>query len=399
MFQELKNISVNNEITKICIIATEPSGDVLASKLIAELKAVFPLANYSGVGGNLMINQGFSSIFPMEDLALMGIVEILPHLPKILKRISQTVNYIKEYNPQIVISVDSPDFSFRVIKKIQNIKSIKKVHLIAPSVWAYREGRAKKISKLYDLLLAILPFEPPYFEKYGLKTIFIGHPIIEKNPDFSNANFIKENFRKINKIASDDFLLCLTPGSRNSEVKKIFPEMIKAVNELYLEKTNLKIAIPIVKKTQELIRSLSYKINAPHLIIEDQEQKKSLFLSCDFAIAKSGTNTVEFSLYKIPIIICYKVNLLTYLILKTLIKIKYANLLNLILNREIIPELLQNDCNSQNIHKQLRRFIDDKNLSLKQISDTQKALEMIGLNSNISASKKACNAIFDLLKK
>ena len=399
MFQELKNISVNNEITKICIIATEPSGDVLASKLIAELKAIFPLANYSGVGGNLMIDQGFSSIFPMEDLALMGIVEILPHLPKILKRISQTVNYIKEYNPQIVISVDSPDFSFRVIKKIQNIKSIKKVHLIAPSVWAYREGRAKKISKIYDLLLAILPFEPPYFEKYGLKTIFIGHPIIEKNPDFSNANLIKENFRSINKISSDDFLLCLTPGSRNSEVKKIFPEMIKAVNELYQEKTNLKIAIPIVKKTQDLVRSLSNKINAPHFIIEDQEQKNSLYLSCDFAIAKSGTNTVEFSLYKIPIIICYKVNLLTYLILKTLIKIKYANLLNLILNREIIPELLQNDCNSQNIHKELKRFIDDKNLSLKQINDTQKALEMIGLNSNISASKKACNAIFDLLKK
>jgi lipid-A-disaccharide synthase len=286
-----------------------------------------------------------------------------------------------------------------VIKKIQNIKSIKKVHLIAPSVWAYREGRAKKISKLYDLLLAILPFEPPYFEKYGLKTIFIGHPIIEKNPDFSNANFIKENFRKINKIESDDFLLCLTPGSRNSEVKKIFPEMIKAVNELYHEKTNLKIAIPIVKKTQELVRSLSNKINAPHLIIEDQEQKNSLYLSSDFAITKSGTNTIEFSLYKIPIIICYKVNLLTYLILKTLIKIKYANLLNLILNREIIPELLQNDCNSQNIHKELKRFIDDKNLSIKQINDTQKALEMIGLNSNISASKKACNAIFDLLKK
>jgi lipid-A-disaccharide synthase len=226
-----------------------------------------------------MINQGFKSIFPMEDLAVMGIVEVLPELAKILKRISQTVKFINDYNPQILITVDSPDFSFRVVKKIQHLKNLKKIHMIAPSVWAYREGRAKKISKIYDLLLAILPFEAPYFEKHGLKTIFIGHPIIEKYPDFSKADDIKNFFRKKNKINDDDFLLCLTPGSRNSEVKKIFPEMIEAVNQLFLEKKDLKIAIAIVKKTKKLVEDLSKNIKAPYLLIEDQEEKKSLYFA------------------------------------------------------------------------------------------------------------------------
>ena len=395
---EKNNSNINYDVKKICVIAAEPSGDLLGSKLIKELKLTFPSAKFHGVGGQLMISQGLETIFPMEDLTVMGIVEVIPHLPIIFKRLRQTAEFIKYNQPEIVITIDSPDFCFRLIKKIQHLKMIKKVHLIAPSVWAYRQGRAKKIAKLYDLLLAILKFEPPYFEKYGLKTVFIGHPIIDSAPDFSKRDEIRKKFRNHHNILEDDFLLCLTPGSRNSEVTKIFPEMIRAVNDLYKEKPNLKIAIPLVKKTANLVKKLSEEITAPYVLIYNDE-KESLFFGSDFGIAKSGTNAVELSLFQLPIIVCYKVNYLTYFFLKMLIKIKFVNLINLIVDREVIPELLQQNCSSKKILWQLKKFIDDENLRKKQISDCALALIEMGLNSNISASKKACNAIFEIFKK
>ncbi len=391
-------IQVNNEVKKICIIAGEPSGDILGSKLIDELKCNFPNAQFCGVGGELMIAKGFSTIFPMEDLTVMGIIEVIPHLSIILKRLKQTAKFIIDTKPEILITIDSPDFCFRVVKKIKKIDAIKKIHLIAPSVWAYRQGRAKKIAKLYDLLLAILPFEPPYFEKYGLKTVFIGHPIIEKKPDFSNADNERKQFRQLNKIGENDFFLALTPGSRNGEVKRIFPEMIDAVNKLYCENPSLKIAIPLVKKTENLVKELSKKINPQHILV-NEKNKNSLFFAIDFAIAKSGTNTVELSLYRKPIIVCYKINYLTYWLLKMVIKIKFANLINLILNREAIPELLQRNCNSKKILSILKNYINDKNLEKKQIDEVTLALDALGLNSTLSASKKASIAIFELSKK
>jgi lipid-A-disaccharide synthase len=397
-FSEDIKFNINYDIKKICIIAGEPSGDLLGSKLIKELKLTFPSAKFCGVGGELMKNQGLATIFPMEDLSVMGIAEVIPHLPIILKRLKQTAEYIKNQQPEIVVTIDSPDFCFRLIKKIHHLRAIKKIHLIAPSVWAYRQGRAKKIAKLYDLLLAILPFEPPYFEKYGLKTVFIGHPIIDSAPDFSKRDEIRKNFRNQIRISENDFLLCLTPGSRNSEVKKILPEMIGAVNDLYLEKSDLKIAIPLVNKTSNLVKKLSQEIKAPYFLIENTN-KESLFFASDFAVAKSGTNTIELSLYRLAMIVCYKVNYFTYYLLKMLIKIKFANLINLILNREVIPELLQKKCSSKEIFLQLNKFIGDDNLQKKQIYESNLALEIMGLNSKFSASKKASNAIFEILKK
>jgi lipid-A-disaccharide synthase len=397
-WSEDNKFNVNYDIKKICVIAGEPSGDLLGSKLIKDLKLTFPSAKFCGVGGQLMINQGLETIFAMEDLAVMGIVEVIPHLPIILKRLKQTAEFIKNQQPEIVVTIDSPDFCFRLIKKIKHLKMIKKIHLIAPSVWAYRQGRAQKISKLYDLLLAILPFEPPYFEKYGLKTVFIGHPIIDSVPDFSKRDEIRKKFRNQINISENDFLLCLTPGSRNSEVKKIFPEMITAVNNLYLEKSDLKIAILLVNKTANLVKKFSQEIKAPFFLIENT-QKESLFFASDFAVAKSGTNAIELSLYRLAMIVCYKVNYFTYFLLKMLIRIKFANLINLILNREAIPELLQKKCSSKEIFLQLKKFIGDDNLQKKQIYDCNSAMEIMGLNSKFSASKKASNAILEILKK
>lgn len=404
---------------KFFLIAGEASGDVLGSKLIRELKKLQPQAEFLGVGGKLMQAEGLKTIFPMEELSVMGFLEILPHLPKLLGLIKFTAQKIREEKPDYVITIDSPDFNFRVIKTLQNFKETKKIHLIAPSVWAYREGRAEKISKLYDLLLAILPFEPPYFEKYGLKTVFIGHPIIEDAPDFSQKEQLNLEFRKKYNIKNDDTIICVTPGSRNSEVSKIFPEFISAVNNLdsrlrgndkgerfgFLSFprrresrpsiTEIKLAIPVVEKTKKLITKLAKNLKVEYFLIEKEEKKSALFAS-NFALAKSGTNTVELSLYKIPMIIAYKINPLTHFIVKRMVKIKFANLVNLISNREIIPEMLQDDCMGEKIAEKLQKFLVDKNLGEKQVNESREALQMLGLDSKENSSKKAALEILKL---
>jgi lipid-A-disaccharide synthase len=387
---------------KIFIIAGEASGDLLGSKLINELKNELAQKNGSatfiGVGGKLMCEQGFSSIFPMEELSVMGFLEVVPHLKKLLSLINQTAQKIIDEQPDYVVTIDSPDFCFRVVKRIRklapNLKT-KFTHLIAPSVWAYREGRAEKISKLYDLLLAILPFEPPYFEKYGLKTVFIGHPITENAPDFSKKSEENLALRKKFGIKNDDIVICLTPGSRSSEVKKIFPEFIGAINLLREKIPNLKVLIPLVEKTKELVLEMAPELKVEFFFVENG-QKKSAFFASDFALAKSGTNTLEFSLYKIPLVIAYKINFLTHFIVKRMVKITFASLINLILDAEVIPEMLQKNCTAPKLAAALENLISNKNLAEKQVAQSQQALVMMGLNSAEIPSKKAAKEILSL---
>lgn len=381
---------------KFFIIAGEASGDLLGAKLIKELKIQNPASEFVGVGGTLMKEQGLKSIFAMEELSVMGFLEVVPHLPKLLARISQTAQSIIQEKPDAVITIDSPDFCFRVIKKVQHVKSLKKIHLIAPSVWAYREGRAQKIAKLYDLLLAILPFEPPYFEKYGLKTIFIGSPITENAPDFTKKDAERAQFRQKYQISANATTILLTPGSRNGEVSKIFPEFIAALNLLAEKKSDLKVVIPLIDKTRQLVTQMAKKLKVEYFLIE-KDEKKSAFFAADFALAKSGTNTVEISLYRLPMIIAYKINFLTHFIVKRMVKIKFANLVNLISNKEVIPEMLQDKCTSVLLCQALEKLIDDKKLSQKQLDESDAALKMMGLGSVESPSFKAAQEILKIL--
>ncbi len=393
---------------KFFIIAGEASGDLLGAKIIKELKAQLAVQNeaaeFIGVGGSLMQEQGLISIFPMEELSVMGFLEIVPHLAKLLARIKQTAAAVVQEKPDFVITIDSPDFCFRVMKKLQNFRGnspgnshgnslgAKKVHLIAPSVWAYREGRAEKISKLYDLLLAILPFEPPYFEKYGLKTVFIGHLIVEDAPDFSRQENLNLEFRKKYNISESAPVLCLTPGSRNGEVTKIFPEFIAAVNLLAQIKPNVKVVIPLIGKTRELVTQMAKNLKVEYFLIEKDEKKSALF-AANFALAKSGTNTLELSLYHLPMVVAYKINFLTHFIVKRMVKIKFANLINLILNREVIPEMLQEKCRADLIFAQLKSLIENETVAQKQITESAVALKMMGLGNDENPSLKAAKEI------
>lgn len=397
---------------KLFIIAGEASGDMLGSKLIKELKIKLQQIGYEeiifvGVGGKLMCDEGLATIFPMDDLSVMGFAEVVPHIPKLLFRIRQTANKIIEEAPDFVITIDSPDFCFRVVKKLMarinydsgisdRLIKLKKVHMIAPSVWAYRQGRAKKVAKLYNLLLAILPFEPPYFEKYGLKTVFIGNPAIEKYPDFTKTSEIRLRLSSKFGFLIDDLLIYVTPGSRNGEVKRIFPEFIGALNRFHDQNPNIKVMIALTSKTKKIVQNLSQQLSCKYYFVEDQDKIDALFIA-DFALAKSGTNTLEIALHRVPMIIAYKVNFITYLLAKILLRVKFANLINLIANKEIIPEMIQKNCTADKIFAKLQDLINDKNLIKQQLIDSQSSLAILGLGSKNSASSKAADEIIKLL--
>lgn len=389
---------------KILIIAGEQSGDVLGSKLIAQIKSSRKDVEFVGIGGKLMEAQGLKSLFSIEELSVMGILEVASQIPKILKLIRQTVRYIYKQKPDIIITIDAPDFSFRVIERFRSASirrddglflKTKKVHFVAPSVWAYRESRAEKVAGLYNLLLAILPFEPPFFERYGLKTVFVGHPIIEIEPDFKNKLRISSEFRKEMGFAQDDLILCVMPGSRNGEVKRIFPEFIKAINLLSKDKKNLKVIIPTVPKTADLVKKMSKKINVKYDFV-DQDKKSNALLATDFALVKSGTNSLEISLNRIPMVVGYKFNLLTYLIGKMLVKVKFANLLNLIIDKEIIPEMVHFKCKGVKIYKALSRLIDNQKLAKNQVNSALQVMKILGYGSAEKSTEKSVKEILSL---
>jgi len=384
---------------KFFIIAGEASGDLLGAKLIAEIKNQFKhkgeKIEFIGVGGEAMQKEGLESIFPMSDLSVMGFVEVLPHIFTLLKRIKQTVNQIIAQSPDFIITIDSPDFNFRVMRYLKNFRGAKKIHLIAPSVWAYRQGRAKKIAKLYDLLLTILPFEPPYFTKYNLKTIFVGHPIVENVPDMKNKDKISLRFREKYGFYHSDTLIYMTPGSRKGEVKKIFPEFIDAINILKDRVNNLSVVIPVVEKTRNLIEQMAKSFEVKYVLV-DQDEKHDALFAADFALAKSGTNAVESSLYELPMVICYKVTFITYLLAKLLLRIRFANLINLILENEVIPEMIQQNCNSKSIAARLEGIIDNKKTAKLQIENSKIALKILGSDSAIKPTAKAVAEILAL---
>lgn len=382
---------------KFFIIAGEASGDLLGVSLIKELKKRFnnEKLEFIGVGGDLMKKEGFKTFFNMNELSVMGFSEVLPHIFKLLKRIKEVASHIKKEKPDYIITIDSPDFNFRVMKKLQNYNQSKKIHLIAPSVWAYRENRAQKISKLYDLLLTILPFEPPYFEKYGLKTKFIGHPIMSDEPDFAQQSEIRKNFRLNNGFSQQEKIIYITPGSRISEVKKIFTEFVLAINIVNKKIDNLSVIIATVSKTKNLVKQIAKNLDVKYILI-NSDQKNHAMLSADFALAKSGTNTLEISLYRLPMIICYKVSLISYLIIKSMIKINFGNLVNLIKNKMIIQELLQYDCNSQKISENLLKLINNKEYCQNQIEESQDALKQMGLGFKKAPTQMAVDEILKL---
>ncbi len=368
---------------KIFIITGEASGDKLASTVISKLNQYNDKIEYLSVGGSNLAKQGIKSIFDINEITYIGFTSVILNIFKIKKKIDYTVNEILKFNPDIIFSVDSPDFTLRVSEKVKKVKSnIKIIHYVAPQVWIWRENRVKKFKKFVDHFLLLFDFEKKFFDKENIKNTFVGHPLLEKN----NSKIDISNISKGKKIIS------LFPGSRQSELNTLFPILIDFV-KLMNEKFNEYIFVfHTTDENKDFVYKILDNLNLKNTeVVSDKVIKSEILLNSIFAVAKSGTISLEICNAKVPSIIIYKINFINFLIMKFLVKVNYANIINIINNKEIIPELLQNECNSKEIFKSVKYFLKNPNFAKKQVEDSTRTLEQI--RSKTSSSEEAAKIL------
>jgi lipid-A-disaccharide synthase len=328
------------------LVACEPSGDLLGARLMHGLRKLLGgNVRFAGVGGERMQAEGMEPIFHQSELALFGLFELLPKIPHVLHRLNQTAKAVLELKPAAVITIDGPDFNFRLAKKLKG-QGIPLIHYVAPTVWAWRAGRAKKVAALYDHLLALLPFEPPYFEKEGLATTFVGHSILEQGADKGDA----KAFRTMAHVPFNRKIITVLPGSRRSEIKRLAPVFGKAL-KLFQKKAGetFSVVVPTVPQVMNYLAPHMRHWPVKPLVVVDDKQKYDAFMASHVALAASGTVAVELALAGTPNIIAYRLHPLTAALYRKFIKVKYVNLVNLLLDRPAVPEYLQNDCTPEKL--------------------------------------------------
>lgn len=359
----------------IFVVAGEPSGDVLGARLMSSLKQVFRDCEikFTGVGGPLMQEQGLISLFQMDELTVMGIAEVIPQLPNLLKRIKQTAMAAKELKPDAFITIDAPDFSFRVAAKLK-LEHFPKIHYVAPSVWAWRPSRAKKLADLYDRVLTLLPFEPPYFEKEGMTANFVGHSIIESGAADGDGAAFREKYG----INLDAPLAMVLPGSRRSEVNRHLAIFEKTINQVAQKIPNLRVVIPVVGKSAELVKiGISHWAGEP-ILIKDQTDKYNAMAASNIALAASGTVGLELALAKLPAIIAYRMHPVTAFLAKCLVKLEYVNLVNILEKKSIVPEYLLGNCTSKNLEPAVIELLKNPESRNKQLVGYAAAMKQLG---------------------
>jgi len=350
----------NYNSPNIYIVAGEPSGDILGDQLIKSLESKFNSPIFNGVGGERMQSNNFTSLFDMSDISIFGIFPVLRKLFFLMNKINDVVKDISQKKPDIIILIDSPDFNHRVAKKVKKyLPNVPIVCYVAPTVWAWRQGRAKKMSEYFDYLLSVIPFEVNFFEKYGLKTSYVGHPFIEKVKNINDITFSEKY--DLDKSKTIIFL----PGSRKIEIERHSPVMVQAIDYLKDQNLNLNILIATGQKQLDQIRDYFKDIQ----IITDDYEKYSLFKKADFACAASGTVTLELGLTETPTIVIYKMDKLTWFFISKMVKVKFVSLVNLILGRESSKELLQDNFNKENLIDELSKLLSDEDGQKKQIND------------------------------
>ena len=353
---------------KIFILTGDPSGDKLASKVISQLKNSRSDIQYLSVGGENLRAQGIKSLYDLREVTYLGFTRVLLNIFKIKSKINETVEEILKFKPDILFSVDSPDFTLRVAKEVKKRDpNIKTIHFVAPQVWVWREHRVKQLKLFLDHVLLLFPFEKKYFDKEGIQTTITGHPLLEEQgkSKVDISQIIKDN----KKIFS------IFPGSRLSEINVLIPilfEFVKKMNEKYKD---LFFVFHSTTEHVQLIQDLLLREGFKNCgAIGDEKIKSHVLKSSMFAVAKSGTISLEICNSKIPSVIIYKMGIINFLIVKMLVKVKFANIINIAADEEIIPELLQSKCNPKTIFETVDRLLGDKSNLEKQIIKSQEII-------------------------
>ena len=354
---------------KIFVLTGEESGDKLAAKIVKKLKIKKNDIEYLALGGENLKSVGIRSIFDLKDVTYLGFTNVFFNIFKIKKKINETVDKIIQFKPDILFSVDSPDFTLRVAKIVKKkLPNIKTIHFVAPQVWVWRAGRVKKIKKFIDHILLLFKFEKQYWDKEGVSCEFVGHPLLE------NDSKSKIDINQL--IGRNKAIISLFSGSRESEVNTLTPilfDFIKIMNKRYED------FLYVFHTTKSQRVSIEKHLNTSNLknveVISDEKIKSHILRKSVFAVAKSGTISLEICNQKIPSIIIYKMNFINFLIIKFLVKIKFANIINIAANKMLIPELLQSQCNSKEISEVVSSFLEDNNKISEQIKNVTEILD------------------------
>jgi len=374
---------------KIFVLTGEPSGDKLASTLILKLKLEYPEIEYLSVGGTHLKNLGIKSIFDLKEITYLGFTSVLLNIFKIRSKINKTVDEIVKFNPDILLSVDSPDFTLRVAERVKRINNkIKTIHYVAPQVWVWRKNRVKKIKKFIDHILLLFEFEKKYFDEENINNTFVGHPLIERNQN--NKTIIDNILPKNKKIIS------IFPGSRNSETNVLLPILLDFVKLMNQKHKEYFFYIHATEENKSLILEKLKNLKFDNVDIVSEENIKSKILSKSiFAVSKSGTVSLQICNYNVPSIIIYKLSFINFMIFKMLVNVKFANIINIINNREVIPELLQKECNADEIYRSVIYLLKNPELIKKQVSECSKTLE--GIRSKTSSTGEASSILIKYL--
>ena len=353
---------------KIFVLTGEPSGDKLASKVISQLKNSRSDIEYLSVGGEHLKSLGIKSLYDLKEVTYLGFTRVLLNIFKIKRKINETVNEILKFKPDILFSVDSPDFTLRIAKEVK-IKdpSIKTIHFVAPQVWVWREHRIKQIKFFLDHVLLLFPFEKKYFDKEGIKSTFTGHPLLDEQ------NRSKVDISQI--IKDNKKIFSVFPGSRMSEINVLMPILFEFVKKMNTKYKDLFFVFHSTSEHVQLIQNLLLKEGFKNCgAIGDEKIKSHMLKSSIFALAKSGTISLEICKAKIPSVIIYKMGMINFFIVKMLVKVKFANIINIAAKEEIIPELLQSKCNPTNIYNTVDKLLSDKSKLDKQVNKTQEII-------------------------
>ncbi len=382
----------------VCLLAGEHSGDHMGALMMKALKARFgERVRFSGIGGAEMTaegsSHGFESFFPMEELSIGGIFEILPHVPNVLRRIRETAARVRALRPDVVLTIDSPAFAFRVGRKLKG-SGIPHVHYVAPTVWAWRPRRARMIAGFLDHLLTIFPFEEPYFSRWGLPSTFVGHPTADMGFDKGDGR----RFRAAHGIDKDRLLLCVLPGSRHSEVSRLLPVLGEVVARLGQRFANLSVVVPTVATVAERVKKAVADWPVPVVVTESIKDKRDAFAASDLALAASGTVTYELAMAELPMIITYRMSAASAAVIRRMVKVKYASVVNLVLGRQVAPEFLQENCAPGILVREVGRLLADAPARARQKADLAEVAQALG-RGGPPVSEAAADVLVGVIRK
>lgn len=380
----------------VYLVAGEPSGDLLGARLMAALaERSGGRVRFAGIGGENMAEQGLRSLVPLEELAVMGLVEVLPRLPNILKRLAQTIDDIERLRPDVVVTIDSWGFTGQIAKRLKARGStVPRLHYVAPMVWAWKEGRARKLAKRLDVLMTLLPNEPPFFEAHGLRAVHVGHPVIESGAGQGDG----AAFRARHGIPAEAPLVVVLPGSRRSETQRLLPVFAQTAGLLAARFPGLRVVVPTVETVAADVAAAVAGWPVPALALRGRVEKYDAFAAADAALAASGTVALELALAALPNVVAYRLSPATAMIARRLLKVKWVNLVNILLDRAAVPELLQDDCRPDRLAAAVASLLEDPAARAAQRAGLAEAMRRLGLGGD-SPSRRAADLVLATIAK